>query len=159
MIHIVEFPPDGKPHAWFAFDCCDFARKVYAGDALPDWQIFDVLSPGELLAMMELAPDSPEVAARAPAILALAEKHGWETPLYRADYLLGRATLQPQAISEAEACAAALRHRTPLCRIYWTDGEAGDGLERDALLNSGDGYRGREALRAQLIALEVLEGL
>ena len=28
MIYVVEFPSQGRPHAWFAFDGDDFVRKV-----------------------------------------------------------------------------------------------------------------------------------
>lgn len=30
MIYVVEFPQQGRPHAWFAFDRDDFVRKVRA---------------------------------------------------------------------------------------------------------------------------------
>ena len=30
MIYVVEFPHQGRPHAWFAFDRDDFVRKVRA---------------------------------------------------------------------------------------------------------------------------------
>lgn len=30
MIYVVEFPHQGRPHAWFAFNRDDFVRKVQA---------------------------------------------------------------------------------------------------------------------------------
>lgn len=50
MIHVVELPEGGEPHAWFAHDVQDLARKVAATDALQPWEIHDVLTPRELLA-------------------------------------------------------------------------------------------------------------
>ena len=158
MIYVVEFPEQGKPHAWFAFEYQDFARKVYASDTRQDWEIFDVASPRELLDMFDTTPETADVRDKFPSICSLADSHGWDTPLYRADYLLGAGVFQAQAVSESAACAAALAQRMKACSIYWSDTQATAALENDPMLNSREGFWGREALRGQLVALEILEG-
>ncbi|MFZ2629645.1 MAG: hypothetical protein WAX67_12305 [Rugosibacter sp.] len=45
-----------------------------------------------------------------------------------------------------------------LCRVYWSDSEATAALEGEPLFENKDGFWGREALREQLVALEVVEG-
>jgi hypothetical protein len=149
MIYIVEFPDQGRVRSWFAFDTDDFARKVYASDELDDGESFEGV--GE-------TPESPTANPKFPAIYGMGKQHGWDTPLYRADYLLGAGNFQPEPIREAEACAAALAQRVKLCRVYWSDSEATAALEGEPLFENKDGYWGREALREQLVALEVIEG-
>lgn len=158
MIYVIEFPQQGKPTCWFAFDEEDLARKVYATDACREWEIFDVVTARELLAAQGKAPDSSAARQEFPAICRLADEHGWDTPLYRADYLLGKGSLQVEAVSEADACVAALSQRARLCWIYWSDEQAAAALEGDPLFDSREGFWAREALREQLVSLEVLEG-
>jgi hypothetical protein len=158
MIYVVEFADQGRVHSWFAFDTDDFARKVYAADERQEWEIFDVVTVRELLEGVDETPESPTANAKFPAIYALGKQHGWDTPLYRADALLGEGSFQAEPIGEAAACAAALAQRVKLCRVFWSDAEATAALEGDPLFASREGFRGREALREQLVALEVLEG-
>lgn len=158
MIYVVEFPEQGRARAWFAFDSRDFARKVYVSDARKEWEIFDVVSARELLELIDTAPEDGDVRDKFPAICALADQHGWDTPLYRADYLLGEGAFQAGAVTETEACTAALKARAQTCLIYWTDTQATSALERDPAFEGKGGYWGREALREQLVALEILEG-
>lgn len=159
MIHVVEFPAHGRAKAWFAFEYQDFARKVYATDARRDWEIFDVVSPRELLDMLDLTPEAVDARARFPAIFSLADRHGWDTLLYRADYLLGPGKYQSEAVSESAACAAAVAARHRDCRIYWSDAQATAAIDNEPLFASREGFWGREALREQLVALEILEGV
>lgn len=158
MIYIVEFPDQGRVRSWFAFDTDDFARKVYASDELDEWEIFDIVTVRELLEGVGETPESATANPKFPAIYGMGKQHGWDTPLYRADYLLGAGNFQPEPIREAEACAAALARRVKLCRVYWSDSEATAALEGEPLFENKDGYWGREALREQLVALEVIEG-
>jgi hypothetical protein len=158
MIYVVEFPEAGRAHAWFAFDADDFARKVYASDKREEWEIYDVVTVRELLEGVGETPESPTANAKFPAIYHLGKRHGWDTHLYRADFLLGAGCFQPEAVSESEACAAALAQRVKLCRVYWSDSEATAALEGEPLFEGREGYWGREALREQLVALEVMEG-
>jgi len=158
MIYVVEFPEQGRPRAWFAFDNRDFTRKVYADDARQDWEIFDVVSPRELLEMLGTVPEADDVRDKFPAVCGLADRNGWDTPLYRADYLLGPGEYRPEAVSESAACAAALSKRGKACCVYWSDTEATSALDNEPLFQSREGYWGREALREQLVALEILEG-
>lgn len=34
MIYVVEFPEQGRAHAWFAFGQQDLIRKIYATDTM-----------------------------------------------------------------------------------------------------------------------------
>lgn len=158
MIYVVEFPEEGHAKSWFAFDRQDFARKVYVSDKRKEWEIFDVATARELLELMGSSPEADDVRKKFPAICSLADQHGWDTPLYRADYLLGEGVFQTEAVSEIDACAAALSSRVKTCRIYWSDTQATAALESDPVFDSRGGYREREALREQLVALEILEG-
>jgi hypothetical protein len=158
MIYVIEFPEQGRAHAWFAFEKQDLVRKIYAGDARHDYEIFDVVSPGELLEMHGKTPDTEGIRDEFPAICSLGEQYGWDTPLYRADYLLGDGALQPEAVTETDACVAALARRNREVRIYWSDTQATAALENDPYFQSKAGYWARDALREQLVALEILEG-
>lgn len=158
MIYVIEFPEQGKVHAWFAFDRQDLMRKIYAGDARSEWEIYDVVTPRELLDMHGKSPETADVREVLPAICGLGDQYGWDTPLYRADDLLGEGVFQPQAVSETDACVAALTRRSTQCKIYWSDTQATAALENDTLFQSTDGCRARDALRDQLVSLEILEG-
>lgn len=159
MIYVVEFPKQGKAHAWFAFEQQDFLRKIYVTDARKEWEIFDVVTPRELLEMLEQTVDSPNVRDKFPAICSLGDEHGWDTPLYRADYLLGDGVFQTATVTEIDACVAALARRTQTYKIYWSDSQATAALESDPVFDGAAGYWARDALRSQLVALEILEGI
>jgi len=159
MIYVIEFPAQGKVHAWFAFEQEDLIRKIYATDTRTKWAIFDVVTARELIELLGKTPDSADARSEFPAIYRLGEQHGWDTPLYRADYLLGDGVFQTEAVTETAACVAALAQRNKDCRIYWSDTQATAALENDPVLNSAAAGSGaRNALRDQLVALEVLEG-
>lgn len=155
MIYVVEFPHEGRAHAWFAFERQDFARKVnvqHSGDAI----IFEARTPRQQLALTGHAPESPLARAEYPGIFDLAGGHGWDTLLYRADYLLGKGTYQAAPVSEFEACVAAISSRLRECRVYLSDEAAMAGLYRDPIYNGRNGFHAHMALREQLIALEVI---
>ncbi len=124
MIYVIEFPEQGRAHAWFAFEKQDLLRKIYAADARKEWEIFDVVTARELLEMSGMAPDTADVRDKFPAICGLGDQHGWDTPLYRADSLLGDGVFQTAAVSEIDACVAALMQRAKNCKIYWSDTQA-----------------------------------
>ncbi|MDR3480988.1 MAG: hypothetical protein P4L91_09770 [Burkholderiaceae bacterium] len=159
MIYVVEFPQQGRASAWFTFGQQDFVRKIYAGDKLRDYEIYDVASARELLDSVDATPETADVRDKFPAMCALADRYGWDTVLYRADYLFGAGVFQPIAVSEAAACAGALAKRLKACRVYWNDAEATDAIDNDPIFDGVDGYWAREALREQLVALEIVEGL
>lgn len=158
MIYILEIPQQGRAHAWFAFDKQDLLRKIYAADTRNEWEIFDVVTARELLELSGMTPGTADVRDKFPAICSLGEQHGWDTPLYRADYLLGDGMFQTEAVTETDACVAALMQRAKNCKIYWSDTQATKALENDPLFQDKTGYWARDALREQLVALEVLEG-
>ncbi|WP_370869385.1 hypothetical protein [Variovorax ginsengisoli] len=169
MIHVVELPQQGDPRAWFAYDDDDFARKVAATDALQAWEIHDALTARDLL---ESACDGPEGAfanagpgapvdvatrERFPAICALGDAHGWDTPLYRADHLLGRGVLRAEPVAERDALSAALAARGGLSCVYWNDRDAIGAFEgADPRLAGKERWWARRALYEQLVELEVL---
>ena len=158
MIYVVEFPEQGRAHAWFAFEKQDLMRKIYVTDTRKEWEIFDVVTARELLELPGKTPDTPDVRDEFPAICSLADQYGWDTPLYRADYLLGDGVFQPEAVTETDACVAALTRRTKACKIYWSDTQATAALENDPIFDSEAGSWARDALRDQLVSLEILEG-
>ena len=156
MIYVIEFPEQGRAHAWFAFEKQDLMRKIYATDTLHECEIFDVVTAGELLEMHGRTPD--DAREDFPAICSLGDQHGWDTPLYRADYLLGAGVFQTEVVAETDACVAALARRNGDVRIYWSDTQATAALESDPFFQGREGYWARDALREQLVSLEILEG-
>ena len=167
MIFVVEVPHTGEPHAWFAYDGEDLLAKVAASDELQPWEIHDVATPRELLDVLDADPADPTVPTRLPGIWALATEHGLDTPLYRADHLLGRGQYQPEVVTVEQACEAALAARmgpseelTPLCdlRLWWTEESAVLSSEDpvEPLFTAPGGWRALHALREQLLALDVV---
>jgi hypothetical protein len=162
MIHVVELPPQGDPRAWFAYDDDDFARKVAATDPLQAWEIHDTLTARDLLdsASPDANADGAADAAtrvRFPAICALGDAHGWDTPLHRADHLLGRGVLRVEPVAERDALSAALAARGGLSCIYWNDRDAIGAFEgADPRLAGREHWWARRALYEQLVELEVL---
>ncbi|WP_042270753.1 hypothetical protein [Paraburkholderia heleia] len=155
MIYVVELPVGGKPKAWFAYDEADFARKVAASDPLRPEEIYDSVTPRELL---EFSGQAPDVGARTqyPSICAIGDAHGWDTPLYRADYLLGRGVCQHEPVTLLDASLAALNARGH-CLVYLNDRAAISAFEgADARLAGKSHWSARRALYEQLVALEVL---
>ena len=151
MIHVLEVPWEGSARAWFAFDEADLIRKIRAARERPDWQVYSLASPRDLLAARGA---TPEMAP--PWIAALSERYGWDRMLYRADALLGQGAYQTEAISELRACVAALVDPLRTCRLYPDDESALNALYRDPLCQGREGFPTHMALRDQLIALEVL---
>jgi hypothetical protein len=158
MIYVIEFPEQGRAHAWFAFEMQDLMRKIYAADTRKEWEIFDVMTARELLELSDKTPDTANVRVEFPAICSLGDQHGWDTPLYRADYLLGEGVFRTEAVTETDACVAALTQRSKDCKIYWSDTQATAALENDPIFQNKEGYWARDALRDQLVSLEILEG-
>ena len=157
MIHVIEFPEEGSVHAWFAFERQDLMRKICATDALEECEIFDVATPCELLEMH--GRTRHDAGEDFPGICSLGDQHGWDTLLYRADCLLGEGVFQTDAVLELDAHVAALRRRNADIRIYWSDTEAVSELENDPFFLSRAGFRAGDALREQLVSLEILEGV
>lgn len=156
MILTVEIPHSGSPRSWFAFDENDFIRKVQLALPTTDAVVFGTTTPRELLASEGLVPDSPRLRITHASILALADEHGWDTILYRADMLLAPGLYQSEPVDEFVAHVAALAHTLKSCRVYGDETQALDALYSDALYAGRDGFYAHMALREQLIALEVL---
>ncbi|GMU46799.1 MAG: hypothetical protein AMXMBFR26_15810 [Porticoccaceae bacterium] len=151
MIHVVEVPWQGRPLAWFAFDEADLIGKIRARRADPEREIHQIATARELLA-------ASGAAAQAPPdwIVALAARHGWEMPLYRADALLEPGHYQREPVSALHAHLAALAAPLQSCRVHPDDASALEALHGDPLYRGREGFYAHMALRAQLIALEVL---
>lgn len=159
MIFVIEVPDSGpeQTRAWFAYHPDDFLRKVCATDPLPEWEVFDVATPRELLELADLQPESEQARSRCPAVCALADAHGWDTALYRADHLLGAGHFRAEAITPLEAGMAALLARGGRWRIYGHEEVAMAAADQpDPLFDAPGGWRARWALRQQLIAVEAL---
>jgi hypothetical protein len=115
--------------------------------------IHAVASARELLTASGAAADAPN----APDWIAeLAGRHGWDTPLYRADALLEPGRYQPEPVSALHAHLAALAAPLQSCRLHPSDESALEALYGDPLYQGRAGFYPHMALREQLIALEVL---
>ena len=157
MIFVVEVPPQAAAHAWFAFDEGDLLRKVANEDARQEHEIWDRASARELLDLFDLHPDSPDVDDSHPGLCALATEFGWDTPLFRADYLQQPGLYAPEPVRLIDACRAALRARGGEWRFYEGEQHALIAVDKpDALFDREGGWRARWALRQQLIAVEAL---
>jgi hypothetical protein len=156
MILTLEIPQQGKPSCWFAFDEEDFIRKVKLARAHMDGVIFRVETLRMLLDARGATPDSPEAHVNHADLLEMAAANGWDTPMFRADYLLAPGHYQAEEVSEFVAHVATLAHGLKACRVYPDEEQALAGLEGDSLYAGRDGFYAHMALREQLIALEVL---
>jgi len=157
MIYVVELPQAGDPRAWFAYDDEDFATKVAASDPLKPWEIHDELTARQLLEGVGHPAIDDHARERFPAICALGDEHGWDTPLYRADHLLGRGVLRTEPVAQRDALTAALAARGAATCVYWNDRDAIGAFEgADPRLAGQARWWARRALYEQLIALEVL---
>lgn len=146
MIHVVEISENAKAQAWFAYDEHDFVRKVQVRFDTPEWQnwvLYQCATPRQMVAKGEDAN-------------LLAEHFGWDTPLYRADFLLEHGQYQLGEIPEFKACLAAVVNTCHDWRIYLDDESAADALLIDQLFQGRDGLQAHIALREQLIAMEIL---
>ena len=111
----------------------------------------------ELLEMTDRTPDAPDARSACPAVCALADQHGWDTPLYRADHLLGNGQLRPEPVTPLDAGMAALLARGGQWRVYGHEDVALAAADApDALFDAPSGWHARRALREQLIAVEAL---
>jgi hypothetical protein len=156
MILVVEIPHASRPRCWFAFDEEDFVGKARGALPAGDGVVFRTDTPRALLAAQGLIPDSPGLAGSHPALLQLATEHGWDTTLYRADYMLAPGLYQSEPVSEFLAWVGALAHGLKACRVYMDERQAMDELYADALYAGREGFYAHMALREQLVALEVL---
>lgn len=157
MIYVLERPATGAPRAWFAYDAEDLIERVADRRGLTPWEVWDRRSARELLAMCGEQPEAAGVGERLPALCALGAAHGWDTPLFRADALLGRGVLAAGALDPLDACAAALDRGDLQATIWRDETSAILAFEDDTLAAwQGAGWRARHALREQLVATEAL---
>lgn len=162
MIFVVEVPHQGEPRAWFAYDAEDLLIKVAEGDDLQPWEIHDVATPQELLAMLGADAFDPDVPRRLPGIWSLVQAHGLDAVLYRADHLLGPGSYQPDPVPVERACEAALKARVGSSlqdvRIWWSEQAAVLASEdpSEPMFTRDGGWRAWHALREQLLALDVV---
>jgi len=157
MIYVVEFPHQGRAHAWFAFNRDDFVRKVRAIRTREGWVIFEALSAQQRLAAAGMSPESPSAAQTHAELFALANTHGWDAPLYRADHVYGQGVLQAEPVDEFNASVGALVQDLKTCRVHLSDEQAIDALQRDPLYDPDEGFYAHMALRQQLIAMDAME--
>ena len=109
-------------------------------------------TPRELLDLADRVPESPDARQACPAVCGLADAHGWDTPLYRADHLLGAGHFQAQAVSPLQAGLAALQARGGQWRVYGSEDVAMAAVDAaDALYDAPGGWRARHALRERRV--------
>jgi len=157
MIYVVEAPPQGTPRAWFAFDEADLLRKVAATDPRGAHEIWDCASARELLELFDARPGDAGLDDTCPGLCALGREFGWDTPLFRADYLQAPGLYAPEPVRLVDACRAALRARGGEWRFYEGEQHALIAVDKpDELFDRAGGWRSRWALRQQLIAVEAL---
>lgn len=118
--------------------------------------IFEAQTPRQLLDMFGETPDSQEAREEYGWIFDLAEKHGWDTTIYRADYLLGEGAYQAVPVTAFDACVAAVTHDLHSGRVFKTDEEAIAALDDDPIFSGHQGARAQEALRAQLVRYDCI---
>jgi hypothetical protein len=156
MILTLEIPRLGKPNCWFAFNEDDFVRKVQATRSTQPGVIFSAGTPREMLCAQGWTPESTQGADQHADLLQLAATRGWDTRLYRADYLLAPGHYQTEDVSEFVAHVAAVATDLQTCRVYRDEEQAMDALYADPLYAGQKGFYAHMALREQLIALEVI---
>lgn len=147
MIHVVEIQENFHANVWFAFDEEDFVRKVqatYGNEA--DVVIYQKTTVAQLRSAKNVSQD---------IIQELAAKHEAQTPLYRADYLLGDGVYQAEPISALRASLAAVASNVDF-RIYSNDEDALEELDREPLFRTKEGFDARFKLRSQLVEMEVI---
>jgi hypothetical protein len=147
MIHVVEIQENSHAHVWFAFDEEDFVRKVqatYGKEA--DIVIYQKTTVEQLRSANTVSAD---------VIQELATKYGEQTPLYRADYMLGDGVYQAEPISALRASLAAVASNVDF-RIYGKDEDALEELDREPLFRTKEGFDARLKLRSQLVEMEVI---
>lgn len=138
MIHIVEINEQHRAHVWFAFDEADLIRKVQVDRSQDNTMVIHARTTAHQL-------DDADLASR----------YGKDTPLYRADYLLGQGTYQTEPITELRACVAAIAS-THEFRIYPDDETAADAIDSDPLYRSREGLDAGIKFRAQLVEFELI---
>jgi hypothetical protein len=147
MIHIVEIDEQNHARVWFAFDEADFVRKVQANLApASEYIIFEQTTPQQLLHSKH---------ASAETVSALVVQFGADTTIYRADYLLGPSVYQVEPVSALRASMAAVASAHDF-RVYSSDEDAAEELDRDPLYKSKQGFDAALKLRAQLVEMEVI---
>lgn len=157
MIYVVQCRSRGEPRAWFAYDEDDLEIKVVAEDASPSWVIYDEVTPRQLLEALGFDAHDSSARTACPAVCLLADQHGWDAVLCRADFLLGQGVLSAEKVDRRAALLAAMQAEDGECRIYWSDPEAVLATEGgDAWLCAPQRWRARHVLHQQLVALEVL---
>lgn len=156
MIYIVEIPREGRPKAWFAFDLADLGRKARQGREENGRVVYAALSAGEMLAAKGVVKDGPEARSKYAEVFELGDRHGWDTPLFRADYLLDEPGWHSNPVAELDAYVAAIGDGNSLCKVYLSDGAAEAALYQDPIYQGREGFYAHMALREQLIALEVI---
>ena len=147
MIHIVEIKENNHAKVWFAFDEDDFIRKVQADySQQADVVIYQQTTAQQL---QNAGNTSPET------IRALSEQYEAETPIFRADYLLGEGIYQAEPVSALRASLAAIASNADF-RIYSNDEDAAEELDREPLFKSREGFEAGRKLRAHLVEMEVI---
>lgn len=158
MIHVVEIPHQRPASAWFSVDKEDFIRTVNSVHERSGKTIFEEVTPRQLLLSMAGAtPEAgDEVRDEYGWIFELAEKHGWDSKLFRADFLTGEGGYQTEPVTEFDACVGAVMDDLHNGSVFLSDEDAASALADDPVFEGHQGCAAREALRANLERLGCL---
>ncbi len=105
----LEVPHRGEPVAYSGFDQSDYLAATYRASDRSDGVVYECTTARELANGHGLTPDHDAQAfeeADASLVAELGIKHGWDTPLYRADWLLEPSKYVTHAVDEVDAAVA-----------------------------------------------------
>lgn len=151
-IYIVQIPHRLPPSVCVGSDKADIIKRANAQhDASRSGRtIFEETTPRELLEQFGFTPkECPTDECK--DILELAKKYGWDTKIYRADYMNGEGEYTAEVISEYDAVLSYVDHDLHMTKLFSTDAEAIAALNNDAEWTVHQGLKAAEALKHALI--------
>lgn len=111
MIYVVEIPYVHPAKVWAAADAEAFFRMIEVKRPRCEGYVYARATARQLLT------ESAETAD-VSWILQLAIAHGWDTPLYRADYLVSQVGWSPTQLDKFNAYMAALVDDLAGCVVF-----------------------------------------
>lgn len=106
---VLEVPHRGEPRAYAGVGRDSYLNGTYRAAERSGRAVFDRTTARELADNFGVDADAaPAEFAEADAawVADLGAKHGWDTPLYRADWLLEEGAYQPEPVDEVDAAIA-----------------------------------------------------
>lgn len=156
-IYLVEIPHQFPPSVWVGTDQADIIKRANAQhDASRSGRtIFDKITSRQLLEQFGFTPtDCP--SGECEFIRELASKYGWDTRLYRADYMRGEGEYTAEVLEEYEAVLSYIGHDLHMLKIFNTDAEAIEALNNAAEWACHQGLKAAAALKRALLKTSAL---